>query len=243
MRFYLEQSQRGGWTVRSHDAAAPISTHDTEEEAAAQREAYERGDARAAHPPETVALRDGAVVEIRAVAPSDRPLFERGFRYLGERSRRRRFMGFKKSLTDDELDFLTHVDHHAHEALAALNPHTGDGLGVTRFVSLPDEPGIAEVAIVVVDEWQGRGLGTLLLERLAGRAREEGLHAFRASLYTENRPMLSLFERLGEVRVDDREGNTLEITIELPLGETGRPELSRALKAAAQATERPRESE
>jgi GNAT superfamily N-acetyltransferase len=67
------------------------------------------------------------------------------------------------------------VDHHDHEAIIALDPLTGEGVGVARYVRAGADPEVAEVAVTVVDDWQGRGLGRALLERLAARARREGV--------------------------------------------------------------------
>src|SRR4051794_22385700 len=122
-------------------------------------------------------------------------------------------------LTDDMLDYLTDIDHHDHEALVALDPATGEGAGVARFVRLADRPEVAEAAVTVADAWQGRGLGTLLLELLAGRARQEGITRLTALMLAENDDMLELLERLGPVRVIDRELGTVEV--ETPLSAEG----------------------
>ena len=75
---------------------------------------------------------------------------------------------------------------------------------------------MAEAAVTVVDAWQGRGLGTLLLELLATRAREEGVAHFSALVLATNTDMLELLERLGPVRVVDRELGTVEVETSLP---------------------------
>jgi GNAT superfamily N-acetyltransferase len=103
-------------------------------------------------------------------------------------------------------------------------------VGVARFVREPGRPEVAEAAVTVVDAWQGRGLGRVLLSRLAGRAREEGVREFTATLLTDNRAMLSLFRELGALRVVRRNGPIQEIDVALPLGEECMDE---ALRAAA----------
>ena len=147
---------------------------------------------------DVVELRDGSCMVVRPVRAEDRERFVRGFERLGAESRYRRFLGFKKRLSDAELEFFTKVDHHGHEALGGLDAYTGDGVGVARYVS-GDDPSVAEASVAVIDAWQGRGVGGVLLERLAGRARDEGVERFVAALLPENRAMRRLFERLGPV--------------------------------------------
>jgi RimJ/RimL family protein N-acetyltransferase len=164
---------------------------------------------------ERVRLRDGTDVLIRPVRPEDRPLFVAGFERLSEESRHQRFLAYKRRLTERELAYFTEVDHEDHEAIGALHPGTGEGLGVARYVRL--EPGgeQAEAAVVVADAWQGRGLGTALLRRLAERAAAAGVRTFCASVLTENRRMLRLVERLGEVRRRADDGQVVQLDVAL----------------------------
>jgi L-amino acid N-acyltransferase YncA len=112
---------------------------------------------------------------------------------------------------------LTEIDHVDHEAIGALDPRTGAGLGVARYLRNPHRPDTAEAAVAVVDEWQGRGLGGVLLRRLCRRAKANGIDTFTASLLTDNRSMLRLFERLGRVSVRELDGPAMEIDVELPV--------------------------
>lgn len=180
-----------------------------------------------------VDLRDGSRVRVRPIEPTDREALVAGFERLSDRSRYRRFLASTPRLTSTVLTYLTEVDHHDHEALLALDDATGDAVGVARFVR-EDEPESAEAAVTVVDDWQGRGLGTSLLEMLSDRAREEGIRRFTATLLAENREMLDLFESLGPVEVVDRTAGTIEVVAELPEEGTG-IDLREALRAAAQA--------
>jgi GNAT superfamily N-acetyltransferase len=214
--FTVEPSPAGGYHVRMAGAGAPLSHHDTEEEAEARRAAYERG---AAEPPrgELVDLPDGSEVLIRPVTPQDAPLFVAGWEGFGEESRYRRFMVPKQQLTPHELEYFTQVDHVDHEALGAIEPRTGAGLGVARYVRDADRPNTAEAAVAVIDAWQGRGLGGALLRRLCRRAQANGITTFTASLLTDNRSMLHLFERLGRVKTRSFDGPAMEIDVELPI--------------------------
>jgi GNAT superfamily N-acetyltransferase len=216
MRFTVEPSPAGGFHVRLAGVAAPLSHHDTEEEAEARRLAYERG---AGEPSkgELVDLSDGSEVIVRPVRPEDKPLFAAGWERFGEESRYRRFMGHKATLTPRELEFFTELDHVDHEALGAIEPRSGEGLGVARYTRNPDRPNTAEAAVAVIDAWQGRGLGGVLLRRLCRRAAANGIDTFTASLLTGNRSMLRLFERLGAVRTHGIDAGILEIDVELPV--------------------------
>jgi len=169
-----------------------------------------------------VALRDGSRVVIRRVRPDDRALLLAGFERLGTESRYRRFLAPMAEFTDDVVTYLTQVDHHDHEALAAIDPETGAGVGVARFVRCLDRADTAEAAVTVIDDWQSRGVGTALLDLLAERARAEGVVRFTALMLAENREMLHLLEALGPVRVVDRHSGTIEIEAELPAAGAGR---------------------
>jgi len=183
-----------------------------------------RGDA------ESTVLRDGSSVLIRPITAEDRDLLRSGFERLSERARYMRFQAPITGLSDRQLSYLTAVDHHDHEALIALDPDANDCIGVARFVRADDA--VAECAIVVADDWQGRGVATALLDRLVDRAREEGIERFTALLLAENIDALRLLERLGETQ-ERRLGPQVELDIALPAAEQPSPQLRLALKGAA----------
>jgi RimJ/RimL family protein N-acetyltransferase len=178
-----------------------------------------------------VTLRDGSAVLIRPVEPEDKDLFVAGWEQFGEESRYLRFMGAKGSLSPGDLEYFTELDHVNHEALGARDAVTGAGVGVARYVRLPATPEVAEAAVAVVDEWQGRGLGGELLRRVTERAQANGIKRFHASLFALNHAMLGLFEDLGEVEVQHVGEGRIEIDVDLPC----EPDtiLSAALRAAA----------
>lgn len=177
-------------------------------------------------------LRDGSPVLVRPVRPEDKSELRDAFDRLSEESRYLRFSGAKKQLSDAELAYLTEVDHHDHEALAALDPRTGRGVGIARYVRSSADPEVAEFAVVVMDDWQRRGLGTLLLSRLADRAREEGLRRYSALVLAENRRALNLMEGLGVVTRRDLDAGSVTLEGELPSEGMG-AQLQETLRAAA----------
>ena len=153
-----------------------------------------------------IKLRDGSRIRIRQGHRSDRELLLRGFQQLSAESRYRRFLTTFSELSGAMVRYLTEIDHHDHEAMIALDERTGDGIGVARYVRDPKRPDTAEVAVTVVDEWQGRGVGTLLLEVICGRAREEGVKTFTALMLATNQDMMDVFRATGS-RPDRRPGD------------------------------------
>ena len=178
--------------------------------------------------PDLVELPDGTEILIRPVTGEDRRLLLAGFARFGERSREQRFMGVKVKLTEAELAFFTEVDHHDHVALGALDPRTGEGVGIARFIRLQPGGQVAEAAIAVVDAWQGRGVARALLAALLRRAEEEGIERFQATLKASNRAMLRGFQRIGEVEVLARDLDAMEICIELSVADLASAERPRA---------------
>lgn len=166
------------------------------------------------HPSWPLVLADRTTVELRTVAPEDAHALATGYQQLSAHSAYTRFHTLYAELSPAQLEYFTHVDHRNHEAVGAVLPGTDEGLGIARYVRDPDDPTHAEVAITVVDAWQGRGLGSGLLAALAGRAREEGITCFTADVLSENRPMLELMRRAGPVTLD-RAGDTTIAHLEL----------------------------
>src|SRR4051812_47092444 len=150
-------------------------------------------------------------VIIRPLCAADRQALSGAFERMGSESRYRRFLSAMPSLSESQLRFLTEVDQRRHVALAAVDVEDGI-LGVARFIRLTGSA--AEPAISVVDDCQGRGLGTALMARLVDRACEQGVTPFRATVLAENEPMLRLLRSIGELR-SSRVGPALEVTVDL----------------------------
>lgn len=144
-----------------------------------------------------VTLRVGSAIWIRQLTGADTELLADGFSRLSLASRQFRFLTGKPRLSAAELRHLTAVDHHDHEALVALSRSDGRAVGVARFVRYAANPQVADVAVTVVDEWHGRGLGTELVTRLVDRAVTEGLSRFTASIAADNLAVLRLLRNIG----------------------------------------------
>lgn len=162
---------------------------------------------------DTIRLRDGARIEIRPIEPEDRTALEDGFERLSPESRYRRFFGPMPRLSQRELDYLTQVDHHDHEALIAFDEATGHCVGVARYVRT--SPEVAEPAVVVGDDFQHRGLGSKLLGSLVERALAEGIRRFDAPVLATNAEAIAILEGLGET-AKRREGREVLLSIDLP---------------------------
>lgn len=177
-------------------------------------------------------LRDGSRVAIRPIEPDDKRALVEGFEHLSDESRYRRFLSATPRLTESQLRYLTEVDHDRHEALIAFAESTGEPVGVARYVRYPDDPSEAEPAVTVVDHWQGRGLGTLLLEALTERARAAGVRRFSAIVLGRNEPMLAMLDQLGGDPPRAVGDGVLSVEAELPPEGTA-PRLHAALRDAA----------
>jgi RimJ/RimL family protein N-acetyltransferase len=161
-----------------------------------------------------VALRDSSTVLIRQVHSADAALLADGFARLSPRSRQMRFLTRKNQLSSAELRYFTDVDHHDHEALVALSPADGRGVGIARYIRHADDPQAAEIAVTIVDAWQGRGLGTELVTRLSGRARSAGIHRFTALVAEDNRAVARMLQNTSAC-LADRGPGTVEYAITL----------------------------
>lgn len=151
----------------------------------------------------TVGAPDGSVVTLSPLLPGDRGLLEDGLEHLSMESRFTRFGGGLAHLTDRELEYLSNVDQRTHVAWGASVD--GDSAGVGRYILIEGESGLAEIAVTVLDEYQRRGLGTLLFQALAAVARHDGVNAFRFEMVRGNLAMERMTRGM-ELRLDASEG-------------------------------------
>ncbi len=184
--------------------------------------------------PQRIRLRDGAELLIRQVGPADKGLIAGGVERLSAKSRYRRFFRPLDRLSQRDLVYLTEIDHHDHEALAAIDPERGELIGVTRYVRSAD-PTEAEVSVVVRDDWHRRGVATTLLEHLVERARTAGITHFVALVMDENTQALELFDNRvpNHARPRRSASGHLELLIDLPEGGVPGSTLGRVLGTVA----------
>ena len=185
--------------------------------------------------PEQVRLPEGTELTIRPIRAADREAYLANFEHLSDETRYKRFLGPIRRLSENQVAYFTEVDHRDHEALVAVTPG-GEIVGIARYIRLPDEPGVAEVAITVTDEWQHRGVGYALLERLVPRAREAGVTTFRAFCLSGNTDIQQLLrEQSSDARVSRPEPGVVELETTLPAEEAETTPLRRLLRVAAHA--------
>jgi GNAT superfamily N-acetyltransferase len=154
-------------------------------------------------------------LDVNPLEPADRRVLREGVKHLSPASAYRRFFVPTHDLTDAQLTYLSTPDHQHHEALGVTDPLTGEGVAVARYIQSAHDPAIAEIAITVVDRWQGRGVGRALLNELSAVARERGIERFSGLILAENRRMIELMSSLGAVVSRRKERDTVEIVVDL----------------------------
>jgi protein lysine acetyltransferase len=164
---------------------------------------------------ERVVLGDAAQILIRPIEPEDASPLEASLEHLSAMSRYRRFRAPVQRYSAGELKWLTEVDHDRHEALVALDPSAASIVGVVRYVCDPDDQTHAHVTYVVADAWQGRGVGTALIERLAQRARAARVERWTALMLVGDQRARRLLARVADETEEHRDSGTLEITARL----------------------------
>ena len=148
----------------------------------------------------TASLRDGANIIIRAIRPDDRDSMRQQFVRLSPESVRFRFHGARHSPSESEAMYLTEIDFVEHVALVAtLATPLEQVIGVGRYIVCDNGPKHhrAEIAFVVLDQYQGKGIGSLLVQHLALIGRTQGIREFQADVLADNHRMIDVFEHSG----------------------------------------------
>ncbi len=154
---------------------------------------------------EWVELRSGQKIGIRPVRPDDALRLQALFERLSPESVFLRFLGTRKTLTDQDAQRLAHVDYDQRMAFVATLDDSAEDSGadetliaVARYSAIADsDPPEAEAAIIVEDSYQHQGLGTLMLERLSTYARQHGIHRFWAAVHHSNSRILRFLKHSG----------------------------------------------
>jgi GNAT superfamily N-acetyltransferase len=160
-------------------------------------------------------LRDGRRLEIRAFQSGDRDGMLAAVSRTSAHSLYRRFFAVKRNFTERETAFFTNVDFVNHVALVAVATDEGRNsiVGAGRYVVV--QPGKAEVALAVIDDYQGLGVGAALVRHLVALSRAAGLKELIADVLPENMPMLKVFERCGLPMSTTREADVVHVVLRL----------------------------
>ena len=162
-----------------------------------------------------VTLRDGTVVGVDAMQATDGGRLLRFHHRLSSDTTYLRFFSPHSELSAKEVDLFTHVDHVGREAIVVT--FDGEIVAVGRFDRLADLTR-AEVAFAVSDDWQGKGVGRLLFERLEDRAHRIGVTHFVAETLSQNRRMLGLFHHVDHPVTSTMSGGVIHLEIDLVSG-------------------------
>jgi GNAT superfamily N-acetyltransferase len=186
---------------------------------------------------DVVSLSDGGRVLVRQLLPSDRAELAERYLELSPEARRLRFFNAPDHLSTRLLDYLVDVDGVDRCAIVAraLDEAGTPGVGIARYARSQDDPSCAEAAVTVLDAHQGRGIGTLLMHRLAEQARRHGISTFTASVMWENRELLDSLRAMG-ARIEPSEPGVASVRIVLPASGADLPEseLHRVLRVFAE---------
>lgn len=157
--------------------------------------------------PRTVTV--GALrVCLRPITPDDRKRILEGLQSLSVETSYRRFFTPTFYPSEATLRYLTHPDGERHVALGAVDctREGTPGIGAARYVRLAEQPSVAEAAVVVVDAYQQRGVGSLLLAALSRVAADRGVVRFRGYVLADNRAFLTYLRALGAVNEKAHDG-------------------------------------
>ena len=157
-----------------------------------------------------VALRDGVRVRLRPIRPSDEPLLVALYDRLSQHSAYQRFFTIMRRLPPNWAHYLANVDYQRRLALVAVDPATDEIVAVARYEATAESQTV-EIAFVVQDAWQNRGLGTLLFGELMAAARLNGLTHFSAWVLADNRRMLDLIARFATITARRLEHGVVEL--------------------------------
>lgn len=160
----------------------------------------------------TITLRDGTLVRMRPIRPEDEPRLVALYDRLSRDTRYHRFFSVMRRLPPDWARFLANVDYRTRLALVVESTSDADALIAVARYEPAGPPDLAEVAFVVQDHWQDRGIGSVLFGELLRAAAANGLRRFRAWVLADNRRMLDLIARQGQVEHRRIEQGVVELT-------------------------------
>ncbi len=168
------------------------------------------------------ALTDGTAALLLPLRREDREALNAGYERLSPTSQYHRFLASVPHLSSTQLDHLVDevdgIDHVALVLVVMDGDHVGTPVGVARMIRYEDQPMAADVAVTVLDEWQGRGVATTLLDELV-RQRPAGVTRVVTTVAADNAPSLAMLQRLGRTTVTPAGTSRLDVVVELTIPE------------------------
>jgi ribosomal protein S18 acetylase RimI-like enzyme len=160
-------------------------------------------------------LSNGSQIDIRALRPEDEADMLAAVGKTSAQSLQRRFFAMKRHFSDKERAYFMEIDFKNHVALVALAEEAGGTVIVGGGRYIVFEPGRAEMAFVVVDAWQGRGVGSILMRHLVKIASDAGLKELTAEVLPENTAMIKVFGKFGFKPGTRRDPETVHLSLKL----------------------------
>ena len=160
-------------------------------------------------------LRDGSQIEIRALRREDEADMLAAVERTSAQSLQRRFFVMKRYFSEKERAFFMDIDFKDHVAIVALAEESGRKIVAAGGRYIVFEPGRAEMAFVVIDAWQGRGIGSILMRHLVKFASDAGLQELTAEVLPENAAMIKVFGKFGFKPTARRDPQTLHLVLKL----------------------------
>ncbi len=161
-------------------------------------------------------LADGTIIGTGFVVPQDAERLARGYKKLSLKTKMLRFHYGKNKLSTYEKEYLVNVDNFDHLAIGAvdLDKSYDVGIALIRYIRDKSDPAKAEVALTVIDEYQNRGIGTLLYNEMLEYARKNKIKLLVNCVMKENTTMLNILEKIGG-EIIDSSGNQYRIEVKL----------------------------
>ena len=164
----------------------------------------------------TETLRDGRTITIRSQRPEDLDGWRAALARTSAETLYLRFLGAKREISEKEAHYFLDIDFVKHVALVAIADEDGRPIliGGGRYIVI--EPGKAEAAFALIDDYQARGIGSALMRHLVAIGRKAGLRELVAEVLSDNLSMLRVFERSGLAMITRREGPIVHVALRYP---------------------------
>lgn len=162
-------------------------------------------------------LRDGTEIFFRPVKPTDEVALSKMLYSLSQESVQKRYFTYTKRFPHKDVQKLTNVDYQQNLSIVGVVPKSGGDEEIVAIAQYFLDPAkqIAEVAFIVQDEWQAKGMGSFLLDYIARIAKKRGVKSFYAAVLPENKAMLSIFHNSGYSVNTEFDGDSYKITYDL----------------------------